>query len=281
MSRPLRIEIPGGFYHLTARTDEEVLFPVTQDRLDWMKHLQGVIERYGWQCLAWCQLDRHYHLVVRLPKGRLSSGMRQLNGLYTQSYNRRHGRKGSLFAGRYKALLVDSKDFLVPLVRQVLAEPWLKGWVSRPQNWPWGSTAQLLGEKPDKLAPPLHLDLLNQHPQVRHPADEFWKAYLFTASSEEDVWQRVRHQVFLGDQDFVRRVYKSLDKQGNGKANGKRKLQPDKVVLKDYQQAYEFPESMVQAYLQGGFTLQEVAEHFEVHPSTVSRRVKSWEQRTD
>jgi len=271
MSRPLRIELPGGLYHLTARTDEEALFPVTQDRLDWMELLKGVIHRYNWQCLAWCQLDRHYHLVVRLPKGRLSLGMRQLNGLYTQIYNRRHGRKGSLFSGRFKALLVDDRTHLLPLIREVVTEPWRKGWVSRPQNWPWGSAQALLGESLPEQHPPLHLEVLNKHPEVRGQGGHFWKDYLYRVKREPRIWEDVHGQIFLGHQEFARRTLKKLQQQSSSHLT--RKLE-----LADYQARYPEPECLVLAYLEGGYTLQQIAEYFAVHPSTVSRRVKAWEK---
>jgi REP-associated tyrosine transposase len=53
-------------------------------------------------------MDNHYHLVVETPQANLALGMRQLNGLYTQAYNRRHSRVGHLFQGRYQTLGVRS-----------------------------------------------------------------------------------------------------------------------------------------------------------------------------
>jgi DNA-binding XRE family transcriptional regulator len=47
--------------------------------------------------------------VVETPDGNLSKGMRQLNGVYTQSFNKRDDRIGRLFQGRYKAILVSKE----------------------------------------------------------------------------------------------------------------------------------------------------------------------------
>jgi len=52
-------------------------------------------------------MSNHYHLLVKTPDANLSRGMRQLNDVYTQAYNRRHGRNGHVFRGRYKAILVE------------------------------------------------------------------------------------------------------------------------------------------------------------------------------
>jgi hypothetical protein len=197
--------------------------------------------------------------------------MRQLNGLYTQAYNRRHGRKGSLFAGRFKALLVDDQTHLLPLVRDILTEPWCRDWISRPHNWPWGSIQALLGEPMPDTYPPLHLEPLERHPQVRGRSQHFWKDYLYRVKKEPEVWKDVHYQAFLGHQTFARQMLKKLQMQP-------RHFRARRLSLNDYQAYYPSPDSLVLAYLEGGYTLQQVADHFEVHPSTVSRRVQAWEK---
>ncbi len=54
-------------------------------------------------------MTNHYHLVVETPEGNLAKGMRRLNGVYTQRFNRCHGRVGHVFQGRYKATLIDKE----------------------------------------------------------------------------------------------------------------------------------------------------------------------------
>ena len=108
MSRPLRIELAGGLYHVTSRGDRrEDIFFGESDRLAWLDILGGVCKRFNWACHAWCQMDNHYHIVVETPEGNLSQGMRQLNGVYTQYVNRTYERVGHVFQGRYKAILVE------------------------------------------------------------------------------------------------------------------------------------------------------------------------------
>jgi hypothetical protein len=43
--------------------------------------------------------------------------MRHVDGLYTQRFNRSHGRDGSLFRGRYRAILIDADEYLAAVVR--------------------------------------------------------------------------------------------------------------------------------------------------------------------
>jgi REP element-mobilizing transposase RayT len=99
MSRPLRLELAGGIYHVTSRGNRrEDIYADDADRLKWLAVFGQVCQRYNWRCHAYCLMSNHYHIVVETIEGNLSQGMRQLNGVYTQYFNRTHqlfGRNGS------------------------------------------------------------------------------------------------------------------------------------------------------------------------------------------
>src|SRR5207248_3333748 len=89
MARTLRLEFPGTIYHLTGRGNaRQKVFFTDADRELFLNTLTGVVSRYHWICHAYCLMVNHYHLLVETPKTTLSIGMRQLNGIYTQSFNR-------------------------------------------------------------------------------------------------------------------------------------------------------------------------------------------------
>jgi hypothetical protein len=92
-------------------------------------------------------MDNHYHLLVETPDANLSKGMRQLNGIYTQLYNRRHRRPGHIFQGRYKAILVDKDNYLLELCRYVVLNPVRARLVELPEHWEWSSYAATAGLK--------------------------------------------------------------------------------------------------------------------------------------
>ena len=73
--------------------------------------------------------------------------MRQLNGIYTQASNRRHGRSGHLFQGRYKAILVDEDSYLLELTRYVVLNPVRAGMVELPGDRRWSSYLDMLGAR--------------------------------------------------------------------------------------------------------------------------------------
>jgi putative transposase len=108
MSRPLRIEFPGAMYHVTSRGDRrEDIFAGDEDRVSLLAVLGQAMERFDGQVLAYCLMSNHYHFVLHTRRANLSQVMRHVNGVYTQTFNRRHGKVGHLFQGRFKAILVD------------------------------------------------------------------------------------------------------------------------------------------------------------------------------
>ena len=107
MARPLRIEYAGALYHITSRGDgREDIYLDDGDRVQFLKVLSEVCTGFNWGLHAYCLMGNHYHLLVETREGNLAKGMRQLNGMYTQRFNREHGRVGHVFQGRYKAILV-------------------------------------------------------------------------------------------------------------------------------------------------------------------------------
>ncbi|MDY7035489.1 MAG: transposase, partial [Thermodesulfobacteriota bacterium] len=104
MSRPLRIQFPGAWYHVMNRGRHgEEIFAKKEDYLSFLDLLEELDEVYNVKVAAYCLLSNHYHLLIQTLDSNLSRSMRHLNGVYTQRYNRRHGYDGQLFRGRYKS----------------------------------------------------------------------------------------------------------------------------------------------------------------------------------
>ena len=140
MARPLRIEYSGAVYHVTSRGNGRAdIFLEDSDREAFIDVLAKTVEKYNWLCHAFCLIDNHYHLIIETPDPNLSLGMRQLNGVYTQTFNRVHSRVGHVFQGRYKAILVEKGSHLLELCRYVVLNPVRAGMVSKPDAWRWSS----------------------------------------------------------------------------------------------------------------------------------------------
>jgi putative transposase len=278
MARPLRIELAAGLYHVTSRGDRrEAIFRDDQDREEWLTVLGDVCSRYNWRCHAYCQMTNHYHVVVETADANLSHGMRQLNGVYTQKLNRRHGLVGHLFQGRYKGILVERDAYLLELSRYVVLNPVRARIVADATAWAWSSYRAVIGLEP---APPwLETDwILGQFGAERRRAQAQYSAFVAQGVGQPSIWDGLRHQIFLGSEAFVARFAQGnrpLDKLREVPRAQRRPLAPS---LGHYERAYpDHREAMARAFLTGVYTLQEIADHFGVHYSTVSRAVRSFE----
>lgn len=124
MARPLRIEFPGALYHVTAQGNaQQNIFLDDEDRQQFLAVIARVVSQFHLLLHAYCLMDNHFHLVVETPKANLSKAMRQLNGVYTQAFNRRYQRVGHVLQGRFKAILVDQDNYQLELCRYVVLNP--------------------------------------------------------------------------------------------------------------------------------------------------------------
>jgi putative transposase len=276
MSRPLRLELPGGLYHVTSRGDRrEDIYADDTDRLNWLDTLAQCCERYNWAIHAWCQMDNHYHLVVETPEANLSAGMRQLNGVYTQKVNRRHQRVGHVFQGRFKAILVERDSYLLELARYVVLNPVRAGMVKHARQWKWSSYAAMTGKAP--CPEWLHTDWLMAqfgHSKARQVAR--YIEFVQEGVGEARVWDRLRGQVFLGSDAFVELMQQKLQAAERHTAKEIPRVQRRALArsLDFYRDTFDDAKiGMAAAYATGDYTLQAIADAFEVHYSTVSRAV--------
>ncbi|MDQ6996555.1 MAG: transposase, partial [Mariprofundus sp.] len=126
-----------------ARAD---IYLSDDDRAMFLDVLEHVVDRFGWLCHAYCLMTNHFHLMIETPQANLSRGMRQLNGVYTQRFNRSHGRVGHVFQGRFKSIVVDKDAYLLELSRYIVRNPVAAGMVDHAGDWPWSSYLATAGE---------------------------------------------------------------------------------------------------------------------------------------
>ncbi len=284
MARPLRIEFPGAVYHLTSRGNEKRhIFLGDEDRKSFLNLLADVNARYRWVCHAYCLMDNHYHLLVETLEGNLSIGMRQLNGVYTQAFNRRHGRVGHLFQGRFKAILIEKDSHLLEACRYVVLNPLRAGAVENPERWRWSSYRATGGrEKPHSC---LSTEwILHQFGAVREKAEREYRRFVREGMRGESLWKEVKAQSILGTEGFVERLIdyvrgyeeipeipkaqRYLNRPGLGQLLSGR-------ALEDMGKRNEKIEQAVERY---GYTQREVADHLEMHFSSISRILREWKR---
>lgn len=279
MARPLRLEYPGALYHVTARGNaREPIFLDLQDSQEYLSVLALVVERFNWLCHAYCLMTNHYHLMIETPDGNLSAGMRQLNGVYTQRFNRRHGRVGHIFQGRFKAILVDRDSYLLELCRYVVLNPVRAGMVRKPSAHALSSFRPTLGLDPVPAF--LTVDwVLSQFAKTRVSARRRYGEFVEAGIGVPSPWEALKGQTLLGSEGFIEKLRPYL--------RGRRKLREvprkqrllDRPSLKtlfgDTDQGSKARRNLLirRAHLQCGYTLSEIAAYLDIHYTTVSKVV--------
>jgi hypothetical protein len=159
-------------------------------------------------------MDNHFHLLIETPEGNLSLGMRQLNGVYTQTFNKRHGRVGHLFQGRYKAILIQKDSYLLEVCRYVVLNPVRAGLVKDPGQWRWGSYGATAGREKSRECLTTSW-VLGQFGSKRRKAEREYREYVRRGIGKESIWAGVKGQVLLGEDDFVERLTEYLGRHKN------------------------------------------------------------------
>jgi putative transposase len=228
-------------------------------------------------------MGNHYHLLTETPEGNLSRGMKQLHGVYTQLFNRRHKRVGHLFQGRYKALVVDKDAYLLSLCRYVVLNPVRMGLVQRPEQWPWSSYRATIGR--GKGGSFLETKwVFSQFGGERRESIRRYRAFVSEGIDGESPWSALKGEIFLGSEGFI------------GKLSGLLKCKEPIKEIPRTQRYVTRPslrelfkeemardkglrdEAVYKAYVHHGYTLIEIAEYLGAHYATVSRALKRIER---
>ena len=281
MARPLRIEYDGAVYHLTSRGNErKPIFKDDADRNVFLSTLHKVNQRYNWICHAYCLMDNHYHLIIETPDGNLSKGMRQLNGLYTQTFNKRHERTGHIFQGRYKAILIQKESHLLEVCRYVVLNPVRAKAVKNVEDWKWSNYRAIVGK--DKSHPCLTTEwILGQFAKQKRTAEKRYKEFVGAKIGEKGIWKDVKGQSILGSDKFVEKLTGYIKGHEDIKEIPKSQRYINRPALKEI-----FIREMLlnkrnrnihikEAVNKYGYSQKEVADYLGLYYTTISRIVNN------
>ncbi|MDP3296251.1 MAG: transposase [Thermodesulfovibrionia bacterium] len=279
MARPLRIEYDGALYHVTSRGNErKLVFKDDTDRNIFLDTLHKVTQRYNWLCHAYCLMNNHYHLVIETSDGNLSKGMRQLNGVYTQTFNKRHKRVGHIFQGRYKAILIQKESHLLEVCRYVVLNPVRAKAVTDAKEWRWSSYRATCGI--DKLHPCLTTDwILGQFTKQKRPAEKKYKEFVEAGIGEKEIWKSVKGQSILGSDEFVEKLIKYVRGHEDNKEIPRSQRyvnRPtlEKIFKEDVLSNRKVRNSRIkEAVNRYGYSQKEIADYLELYYTTISRIV--------
>ena len=283
MSRPLRVEYPGAVYHITSRGNErKSIFRSDGDRQLFLNILRQTNIRFHWLCHGYALMDNHYHLLIETPETNLSRGMRQLNGVFTQDFNRIHQRVGHLFQGRYKAIVVDKDAYLLEVSRYIVLNPVRAGIIKKPEEWKWSSYRALAGleKAPDFLT----VDWIRS--QFGKDEDEAKKAYanfVLLGIDAEYPYEALTGQIILGDKRFVRSIAKQVNKSSLKKEIPRQQrystgTELDEIFQNGARKREKRETTIYRAYVEGGYTMREIGKYLGLHYSSISLALRKYEK---
>jgi REP element-mobilizing transposase RayT len=270
IARPPRIEVENGLYHVVARGNErKTIYRDDTDRERFLEIVGIVVARYGWRVLTYCLMSNHYHLLVQTPRANLARGMRQLNGVYAQSFNRRHGRDGHLFQGRYSAVLVQADGHLRSAVRYIVRNPLRAGMCEQLEEWRWSSHQATIATTPAGF---LATDvLLSYFGESRRGARDHYRA-LVDANENSP---RPRHPLVDGDEEFIARHLALLHPSPE---HPRAAVRPPAPPLAELVRSSADPSALARAHREHGYSMRQIAVHLGCGVTTIHRRIRAYEE---
>lgn len=212
MARPLRIEYPGAYYHVTSRGNErKAVYKSRRDREQFLSYLESATERYGAIIHAYCLMDNHYHLLLETPLGNLSKIMQHINSAYTMYFNIKRKRSGHLLQGRYKAILVEVDEYAKELSRYIHYNPVRAKILDDPKKYEWSSCRYFTIEP--KAPEWLHREfILGYFGEDRLAAMQSYQRFLDSVDGAELIspLKERLHSVILGSQEFIDDIKKQI-----------------------------------------------------------------------
>lgn len=276
MTRPLRLEFAGALYHVTSRGDRcDDIYEDDVDREQFLKVLSEVCERFNWVVHAYCLMSNHYHLLIETPDGNLSKGMRQLNGVYTQRFNRHHKRVGHVFQGRYKGIVVQKESYLLELARYIVLNPVRARMVRSAKDWKWSSYRSTSGQAdcPGWLSTDW---LLSAFARQKLNARKLYREFVSEGKNQPSPWVSLKNQIYLGTESFVEQMQRQVqdDRDLSEIPITQRRRIPESMGSYE-KQFVNRDDAILAAYASGGYSMKTIGEYFGLHYSRISRIIRA------
>ncbi len=213
MSRPLRIEYPGAYYHIMNRgRGRQRIYRSQGDYQRFIYLLSETCAMWGVRVHAYSLMVNHYHLLLETPRGNISRAMRHLDGVYTQRYNREHKTDGTLFRGRYKALLIEKDSHLLQVVRYIHLNPVEAKVVREAREHPWTSHRYYVGRGGGPVGLVIE-EVLGQFHKRRRAARDLYVRFMREGIDDgtRKLYGRGNWPSMWGSEGFKERMRKRLE----------------------------------------------------------------------
>lgn len=271
MPRPLRIEYENAVYHITSRGNARAnIFTDKYDYSNFLILLKEVLQKYNWLCYAYCLMPNHYHLLIKTPDANVSQGMKQLNGVYTKRFNKKHSRIGHLFQGRFKGIIVEKDSHLLELCRYIALNPVKTNLAALPHQWPWSSYKEIITNKQIIIEKEW---ILSQFGKNSYQAiDEYKKFVLAGLEEKENIWNNLKNKSYLGNAKYIQQKQHNNKNEKDSEKPTLKELFPNKLTRKQRNKIIYL------AHKNHGYTFTEISKYLGLNCSSTSRSFKKAQQ---
>ncbi len=293
MTRPLRVQFPGAWYHVTSRGNEgRAVFKSREDRKRFLSYLQSAHERYGAAIHVYCLMTNHYHLLVETPRSNLSQILHHINGAYTNYYNARRRRSGHLFQGRYKAIVVEADAYCQELSRYMHLNPVRAGITQKPSEYRWSSYSCYVGlsKKPEWLI----MDrVLGYFDKDKSRAQSRYRGFVENAIGRKtkSPLMEIYASTFLGSEKFITWAKENWIGLKNADTRNIPVLKElkERALLEEIERAVHFVASREDPLFKklclhasqeySGYSLKEIGAYYKMRGSAVSQSNRRFQRR--
>lgn len=216
MTRPLRIEYEGALYHITARGNEKKnIFCSKSDCEKFKFYLREAIEKYRCRLHCYVIMSNHYHLLIETLKANLSKIMHYINSSYSNYFNNKENRIGHLFQGRYRAILIDSENYLLEASRYLHLNPVRANIVKRPEDYPHSSYNSYISENIKNLVfCDLILEMIGGHSHSWESKQSYRKFVECSIGKKlKNPFEKVTAGIILGNKKFMSKALQKIKKE--------------------------------------------------------------------
>ena len=235
MARQLRIEYEHAFYHVISRGERrENIFTCREDKDKFLEKLAETVEKFKIYLHAYVLMDNHFHILLETPHANLSKAMHHLNTSYANWFRFKYHLAGSVFQGRFKAILVEKDSYLLVLSAYIHLNPVRAGIIKLPEEFRYSSYRAYIGK-------------------VRKPGFLYSAEIMSAFSGNPDAYQRFvgaipgggsklkQEEIYgcnalLGSNQFIRQAYekvkaraKKVDDREQWETRSLRKVEADDV----------------------------------------------------
>jgi len=209
MARKSRIHIPNGFYYVTLSGNGDKSIFLSIDDSGYFEDLTAEnIVKYGCEVHAYCWMNNQAHLIIKVGNTPLTKFIHNISFRYTLYFNRLHKKNGHLFNGRYRAFLIDPRNYLLQIVQYIHLMPLRAGIVSKPQEYKWSSHRAYLGRTECSWLTTGYLMSLFSHDN--HEAIHFYNQYIqneiVKGYAERPGSKSRKDTRIIGDDEFVQEI---------------------------------------------------------------------------